>query len=206
VIGRYWTVEELSELLLRDVSFYRHSGGGVTLSGGECTMFPDYLESLLRILKSRSVHVALQTSGEFAYKRFARQILPFVDLVFFDLKIADRAASVRHTGRSNERILTNLRKLVASGAVDVRPRVPVVPGITDSPENLTAIVECLCRLGAATVSLLPYNPLGLVMHARLGRAEPDVPARLMPPDEEERVFQLFREIVRAQTGATPAAC
>ena len=206
LIGTYWPVEKLAELLLRDAPFYRHSGGGVTLSGGECTMFPDYLRSLFEILKARDIHVTLETCGWFEYDVFARQILPYLDLIFFDLKIMDPLSSLRHLERSSERILENLRRLLAETSVEIRPRIPLIPGVTDSPDNLAAIVDYLCRLGARNVSLLPYNPLGLAMYARLGRPTPDLPSGFPRPEQEQRLVEMFREIIaRAGEGrARPA--
>ncbi|MEK7404493.1 MAG: glycyl-radical enzyme activating protein [Acidobacteriota bacterium] len=196
LIGKYWPVDELAELLLRDAPFYRHSGGGVTLSGGECTMFPDYLRSLLRVLKRRGVHVALETSGHFDWDAFASMILPWLDLILFDVKIIDRRQSMRHLGRSNDRILENLRRLLAQGSVEVRPRIPLIPGLTDSRENLAAIVDHLRRLGAADVSLVPYSPLGLPMYTRLGKSAPAVPASFTPLEQERRLVAMFRDLIR----------
>ena len=79
----------MTEILLRDISFYRHSGGGVTLSGGECTMYPDYLEALLQRLKANNIHTALETSGYFEYDVFSKKIFPYIDLIYYDIKIAD---------------------------------------------------------------------------------------------------------------------
>jgi len=199
LIGAYWSVERLAELLLRDASFCRHSGGGVTLSGGECTMFPDYLESLLQRLKAHDTHVTLETSGYFEYEVFARKILPYLDLILFDLKVVDRDESIRFLGRSNERILCNLRRLLAQDAVDVHVRIPLVPGITDKRSNLVAIVRFLCAAGAKNVSLLPYNPLGLVMYPRLGRPAPDLPGSFTKPEHERRLLIAFRKIIERRT-------
>lgn len=206
VIGRYWPVCDLADRLLRDEPFYRHSGGGVTLSGGECTMHPAYLGELLPMLRERRIHVALETSGEFGYEAFARHILPYLDLILFDVKLIDPGASQVYTGRSNARMLANLERLIKDGRCPVRPRVPVVPGVTDSEENLRSIVDRLCDLGAATVSLLPYNPLGLAMHAQLGRPCPDLSTRLMRGDEEESIVGLLREIIAARAAAPADIC
>ncbi|MBZ5552816.1 MAG: glycyl-radical enzyme activating protein [Acidobacteriia bacterium] len=200
MIGTYWPVENLVPLLLRDVSFYRHSGGGVTLSGGECTMFPDYVRSLLQRLKACGIHTALETSGYFDYEVFARKILPYLDLVLFDIKIIDREESLRYLGRSNESILNNLRRLLAQDTVEVRPRVPVIPEITDSRDNFSAVVNYLCEAAAREISLVPYNPLGAAMYTRLGRAIPDVPSGFMKPEREEQTFKMFREIIERKRG------
>ncbi len=199
MIGMYWPVEKLAEALLRDVAFYRHSAGGVTLSGGECTMFPSYVEDLLRRLKAHNIHVAIETSGFFEWKVFSRKILPHLDLVLFDLKLADSAASLRYLGQSNETILHNLRRLLSQDTVEVRVRTPLIPGITDSYGNLAAIVDFLRAAGAHNVSLLPYNPLGLAMYRRLGRHVPDLPSSFTAPEREQELFRIFRGIIGGPT-------
>lgn len=199
IVGKYWPVDSLVELLLRDVSFYRHSGGGVTLSGGECTLFPEYVETLLLKLKVLGVHVAVETSGWFDYEVFAKKILPFLDLIFFDLKLMGADESRRYLGQSNEKILENLRRLLAeprrAGRVEVRPRVPLIPGITDTRINLSQIVNCLCDLGASTMSLLPYNPLGLAAYSRLGKPVPHLSTSFTKPDREADLVDTVRSLI-----------
>lgn len=195
VIGTYYTVEELIEILLRDASFYRHSGGGVTISGGECTMYPDYLESLLKSLKANNIYTALETSGYFEYDVFSKKILPYLDLIYYDIKIADKEAHVKITGKSNDRILDNLQRLIKEADIKIFPRIPLIPDITSTHENLSAAVDFLCGIGAEDVSLLPYNPMGLDMFAKLGRQKPPLPESFMKPDEEKDVYEMFREII-----------
>jgi pyruvate formate lyase activating enzyme len=196
LVGRHYPVQDLCELLLRDRVFYRHSGGGVTLSGGECTLHVDYLEALLKRLKQSGIHVAIETSGYFSYPDFRSRILPYVDLIYYDVKFADPQMHKRYTGKGNERILDNLRRLLTERGVVVRPRIPLVPGLTATAQNLSGIVDILCRFGAETVELLPYNPLGLSTAPRLGRAMPAMPARFMQNAAEEEIFRLFENIVR----------
>ncbi|MFQ6078820.1 MAG: glycyl-radical enzyme activating protein, partial [Thermodesulfobacteriota bacterium] len=175
LIGSYYSVETLTEILLRDLPFYRHSGGGVTLSGGECTIYPDYLERLLKRLKAKGIHVTLETSGYFDYRAFREKILPYVDLIYYDIKMANPRAHKSYVGRSNRKILTNLRLLLGEKGVEVHPRVPLVPGITATRENLSANIDLLCDAGAKDVSLLPYNPMGIEMAVSLGRPRPPLP-------------------------------
>ncbi len=194
LIGVYWPVDSLAGLLLRDLPFYRRSGGGVTLSGGECTLFPEYVQALLELLSARGVHVAIETSGCFDYEVFARRILPYVQLVLFDVKLVEESASLHYLGMSGRRMLDNLRRLLAERAVEVQPRIPLIPGVTDGTGNLAAIVAMLRDLGAATVSLLPYNPLGLAMYPRLGRPVPDLPAGFTP-ERERRAVETVRQLL-----------
>ena len=198
MIGRYYPVEDLAGILLRDQPFHRHSNGGVTLSGGECTLFPDYLESLMRSLKARQIHVILETCGYFNFEVFRKKILPYVDLVYFDVKIADPEAHQKHTGKKNRRILDNLTRLLRERPAAVRPRIPLVPGITATRENLSAIVDLLCKAGAGNVTLLPYNPLGIEMAVKLGRRRPILPESFMAADEETAIHNTFKTIIERQ--------
>ncbi len=202
IIGAYWPIDRLLEILLRDVVFYRHSGGGVTLSGGECTLFPDYVGTLLQRLKAAQIHVAIETCGLFDYAAFAEKILPYVDLIFYDLKLMDGDESLRYLGQANDRILANLRALLADGRTEVRPRVPLVPGITDTRHNLAAAVDCLCALNARHLWVLRYNPLGLAGHTHLGQPRPDLPTRFTQPDRERQVLDDLRSILADRAEAT----
>jgi pyruvate formate lyase activating enzyme len=195
IIGKYYSVETLTEVLLRDRAFYIHSGGGVTLSGGECTLYPDYLSVLLKSLKEKHIHIVLETSGFFDYQTFSENILPFVDLIYYDIKIADAEAHIKYTGKSNQKILDNLKLLLRQKGVEVRPRVPLVPGITATRGNLKAIIDILWEARAEDVSLLPYNPMGLESVVKLGKARPHLPEGFMKPDEERKVYAMFKSLI-----------
>ncbi len=194
-IGTPYPPEALAEMLLRDFSYYKHSGGGVTLSGGEATLYTNYVERLLQLLKSEGVHLLLETCGHFRYETFRHQLLPYLDTVYFDIKFADAQLHRRHTGKPNERILDNLRRLLAEPSVDVLPRVPLIPGITATQENLSGIVDLLCDAGASCVHLLPYNPMGLDMFEALGRSRPSVSDSFMKPEDLEHLHKEFRQIL-----------
>lgn len=196
LIGTAYRPAELAEILLRDRAYYQASGGGVTLSGGEPMLFPDYLGELLPILKAKGIHIAVQTGGHFAdYGAVRREVLPHVDVVQYSLKLADAAASLAHTGRSNELILANLHRMLSEPGIAVKPCIPLIPDITDSRENLTALVEILRDAGARSVTLLPYNPLGVHMADAIGHPRPPVSGSFVPPRETERIFHMFQDIV-----------
>ena len=195
LIGAYYPVETLTELLLRDLPFYRHSGGGVTLSGGEPTLYPDYLEPLLKRLTARGIHLALETSGHFDYEPFKQKILPYIELIYYDIKIADPELHREYIGKSNRRILDNLYRLLQEKGVEVHPRVPLIPNITASRENLSAIADLLCEAGAGDVSLLPYNPMGIEMAVNLGLSKPPLPEAFMSHDEERAVYDMFKTLI-----------
>jgi pyruvate formate lyase activating enzyme len=182
VIGQRLSVGEILDVVLRDEPFYRHSGGGVTLSGGECTAFPEFVGELLAGLHNHGISAAIETCGEFSHPQFAQWILPHVDPILFDVKLADDAAHVRFTGRSNQRIWANLAQLLAAFPDRVQPRIPLIPGITATRENLAALAARLAELGARSLTLLPYNPLGAAMAESLGRPCPACSAKTLPKD------------------------
>ncbi len=184
LIGTAYTADQLLEILLRDVPYYRHSGGGITFSGGEPTLFPEFLSRLLQDLKMRGLHTCLQTCGYFDFGIFAQKILPYLDLVQFDLKLLDGDMHRRYTGKDNSLILENLARLRASRLVPLVVRVPLVPAVTATPENLSAIREFLLRLGIRQLILLPYNPLGITSAAKLGRQRTGMPEDFMTASEE----------------------
>ncbi|TPW18673.1 MAG: pyruvate formate lyase activating enzyme, partial [Halothiobacillaceae bacterium] len=108
-------------------------------------------------------------SGFFNYRRFCEQLLPHLDLIYFDLKLIDDQASRRYTGQSNRPVFDNFTRLVATATVPIVPRIPLIPGITATPENLGGIARFLDSLGIASATLLPYNPLWRDKIESLGR-------------------------------------
>jgi pyruvate formate lyase activating enzyme len=160
LVGRRYDVPELVRVLLRDEEYYRCSGGGVTFSGGEPTLAAEFLSAVLGGLRPYGVHVAIQTAGTFRWQAFADLLLPGIDLVYFDLKLFDPTAHRRHTGQANTRILENFVRLCEQTQVEVVPRIPLVPGITDTPENLAAIEAFLAGRRCHQLERLSYNPAG----------------------------------------------
>lgn len=197
-IGVSYSIDNLAEILMRDCAFYKHSGGGVTISGGECTIYPEYLESILKILKASNIHIVLETSGYFEYDKFRQKILPYIDLIYYDIKIAELEAHKIYTGKSNQTVFDNLRLLLHEKGIKVHPRIPIIPDITTTRENLTAIVGFLYQAGAESVSLLPYNPMGFGMLKSLGREKPHLPEGFMKQEEEKNVYDMFRNILAAK--------
>jgi pyruvate formate lyase activating enzyme len=171
----------------------------VTISGGECTIYPDYLESVLKSLKSRAIHVVLETSGYFKYDAFEQKILPYVDLIYYDIKFVESGAHNHYTGKPNQRILNNFRRLIEEKSVEVHPRIPLVPGVTATRQNLSSIIDFLVEEGADNVSLLPYNPLGIEMAVNLGRPKAPVPDEFMKPDEQKEIYSMFRKIIEQKS-------
>ena len=173
-------VDEAVAELSRAAPFYAASGGGVSLSGGEPMMQAGFTEAVLRRCRQSGFHTVLDTSGFALWADFER-VIPWVDLVLFDLKLADPEDHRRYTGVSNEVILENLRRIDDRGN-PVEIRIPVVPGVNDARSQIEALAGVTKGLRhLARVTFLPYHRLGEAKYARLGRA--CRVAGLEPPNE-----------------------
>jgi pyruvate formate lyase activating enzyme len=187
------TVEELLYRVLIDRPFYRSTGGGVTLSGGEATMQMKFTHSFLKELKKEGIHAALETCGLFDLETFRNKVLPYLDLIYYDLKLIDDEASRRYTGHSNRIILENFVALTREAKIPIVPRIPLVPDITATRDNLTALAHFLRRNGVDSCSLMPYNPLWQDKAARLGLTTSYRHTSFMSKDSESECATFFHE-------------
>lgn len=168
LVGKYYPPGELAAVLMKNRVFYETSGGGVTFSGGEPALHTSYLKSVMGLLKARGIHVVIQTSGMFDLERFASEVLPLVDIIHFDLKVMDPVKHRKWTGADNSRVLTNFRKLASLAHDRLIPRMPLVPGITATKENVKDGFAFINKLGYDRLTLLPFNPGGKEKRLRLG--------------------------------------
>jgi pyruvate formate lyase activating enzyme len=180
--GNDYTVEELMQRIRRDVPFYKRSGGGVTISGGECLSQPEYLLAVLKQCKEEGIHTAVDTTG-FAKWEVIEPIIPYTDIFLYDLKHMDSQMHKRGTGIPNELILENARKIAAAGG-KFMIRIPVMPLYNDSEEDFAKFGAFIRELGEAVevTQLLPYHNLGVVKWERLQRKAPVLEATA-PSDE-----------------------
>lgn len=167
VCGREMSVGEVLELLRKDVPFYRRSGGGVTLSGGEPFFQYEFAAALLCACREAGIHTAVETCGYVPEERF-QAAAPLVDAYLFDLKHMDPESHARLTGVDNARILRNFEFLLKAGK-QVVPRVPMIPGLNDTEEALGAVCAFLRERSVGTLNLLPYHELGVHKYARVGK-------------------------------------
>lgn len=159
-LGKHYSVDDLTELLLEDECYYRVSDGGVTFSGGEPLGFPEYVGSVFQRLKKRGISTAVETCGFFTYDKVERLVLPYLDFVMFDLKLMSKEMHCKYIGVDNQLILENFDRLYRAG-VRLQPRTPMIPGITDTPENLEATRVFLEQYPNCDGHVrLPYNSLG----------------------------------------------
>jgi len=171
-IGRALPPAELVDRLLPDKTFYDASGGGVRFSGGEPTLYMDYLAAVIKILKKQNISVAIQTSGFFDLAEFETKLLENLDWIYFDLKLFDAAKHRRYTGVDNAGILSNFRKLAKRYPERLIARVPLIPGITTTRNNLESIAGFVRKAGCDRRELLSYFVGGVEKRRLLGKTVP----------------------------------
>ena len=175
--GKEVTVEEVLVETLADRAFYDASGGGITLSGGEPALQMHFAKALLQASKSSGIHTAIETAGNVPWKSL-QCLLPWIDLVMFDLKLINATRHRQATGVSNERILENARRITATGK-PVIFRTPVVPTVNDNPEDISEIAAFIQALnhqhqstqasnGCLSWELLPFHRLAADKYWSLG--------------------------------------
>jgi pyruvate formate lyase activating enzyme len=170
ITGELKTTSELLDIVREDESFYDMSGGGVTLSGGECTAQPEAALALLRACKEEGINTAIESCGHADTKRYL-EIAKYVDLFLFDLKHMDPVRHNELTGISNELILKNLKEVINSGH-KVLIRMPMLKGINSSEAEIKAIIDFLLPYkdmeNFQGINLLPYHKLGVNKYGQLG--------------------------------------
>ena len=165
IAGTVYTAKELAAKLLKDRVIFEMNGGGITLSGGEPTSQPEFVLELLQ--RTRVLNRAIETCGYCNPKTFAA-ILEELDFIQMDLKLIDDSMHRKWTGRSNETILENFRQVKASGKPFII-RVPLIPGVNDTSENLSATAALLTDAsGLQRVELLPYHKTAGAKYSMIG--------------------------------------
>lgn len=185
-IGRDVTVAEVMEVVERDRGYYRRSGGGLTLSGGESLCQPQFAKALLTAAKERGLHTAMESMGCAPYE-VIETILPCLDEYLMDIKHTNPAKHREFTGRSNELMLENARRIAASGQTNLIIRVPVIPTFNATPEEIADIARFADKLpGVHYIHLLPYHRLGQDKYAGLGREYRM--GDILPPEQEHMLM------------------
>lgn len=165
--GKEMLVQEVMDEIRKDVDFYKSSGGGVTLSGGEFTHQYEFALSLLKKCKEEGIHTTVETSGYCEWDKL-RHLLKYIDLVLYDLKIFDQHKHKNYTGVSNKLILDNLKKINDLGALHII-RMPLIPTINNNQENAQRMLTFLSTLKSpVTIQILPYHNYGLFKYDLLG--------------------------------------
>jgi pyruvate formate lyase activating enzyme len=169
VLGQTMSAGEVFRKIKKDADFYRNSGGGVTASGGEPLAQPDFVAALFKLCQDNGIDTCIETSG-YASAKALEKVLPYTSLVLYDVKLGDAKSHRKWTGVSNKKILLNLGRAIASG-VPVTIRVPLIPGINDSNQELKKIARIAADLQKkpGKVELLPYHRFGIGKYQQLDR-------------------------------------
>jgi pyruvate formate lyase activating enzyme len=166
-VGRKLAVDEVMREIVKDIAFYDESSGGITLSGGEPLMQPDFLLELLDACAELDLHRTVDTTG-YADSELLLEVARKTDLFLYDLKLMDAAKHRDFTGVSNERILNNLKLLAQMGA-RIQVRVPIIPGINSNFENVDQTAEFVRGLpGVEQIAILPFHNSARGKYGRLG--------------------------------------
>lgn len=180
-IGRDISLSALEKEVLKDEVFFRSSGGGVTLSGGEVLMQAAFATHFLKRLKSLGIRTAIETAGDAAPEKVLA-LAQQCDEVLFDLKIMDETKAKIVINVNQGRVLDNFRKLVAAG-INVTPRIPLIPGFTLDQNNMQSVLDFLAPLSLKQLHLLPFHQYGEPKYQLLGL--PWKMSGIAVPDEKE---------------------
>ena len=184
--GTQMTVEDIMNEVRQDKAYYDTSGGGVTLSGGEVLCQRDFATELAKACHAEGISVAIETNLAFDFE-YASSLLKNVDLLMCDLKIYDESAHKLHTGVSNKQIIENIQKADKLG-IPVIVRTPLIPGVTDSFENLSVIANEVKKLkNLVRYELLNFNPLGESKYRGLGEENRFESAKPLSPEELDKI-------------------
>ena len=187
--GRIETVQDVYEKCMQDKLFYEDSGGGVTISGGEGMLQPEFCRELCAKLREQGIHTAIETTGCVGEKTF-RELAPCFDLLLFDIKHHDPEKHREGTGQDNVQIIRNLRWVVEQG-LDILPRVAVIPGFNDSIEAAAGIAKLIKESGLSKVQLLPFHQMGERKYEFLNREYALSGAQMLHREDLSEYRQVF---------------
>jgi glycyl-radical enzyme activating protein len=195
VAGKLTSAGQVLELVRKDIPFYRNSGGGMTLSGGEPMLQFDFARALLQSAHQEGIHTCIETSGCAPFAHY-QEILPFVDLFLVDVKEIDPDRHRQYTGVSNAPLLENLLTLDRAGAATIL-RCPLIPGLNDRAEHFQGIAALAEKLRhVVEVNVLPYHELGTSKNQRLGKIPALNPTSMPEPAQAQAWVDEIQKLTR----------
>lgn len=196
IIGEDTTVGEVMKTVEKDRTYYRRTGGGLTLSGGESLCQPEFARDMLRATHEAGITTAMESMGCADYS-VIEEILPYLDQYLLDIKHMNSKKHEEFTGRGNELMLENAKKIAASGMTELSIRIPVIPGFNDTPEEIRDIAVFTRELGhVKRLHLLPYHRLGQDKYDGLNR--PYLMSEVKPPANEK--MQMLLKVAEEFSG------
>ena len=198
--GKKMTVNEVLEEVEKDASFYRNTGGGMTISGGEVMLQPDFAAALLQEAHARGINTAIETACNAPWS-FLEKVLPHVDTMLHDLKLMNSERHKKWTGVGNERILANFKKAYETFPdVDFIARTPLIPGVNADDEHIMGVLEFIKpHKNVIDYELLPYHRFGLGKYESLGVVY-ELDDYKTPSDEVVNRFQAMIDEAFGRTG------
>jgi len=194
IAGKRMSVDEVMDEILQDETYYRHSEGGVTFSGGEPVVQREFLLELLRRCKEAGIQTAIETAGNYAWE-WLEEMLPHTDLIMHDLKILAPELHEEFVGNDGKRIRENFTRLAETGKPLI-VRTPVIGGVNDTAEEIEGIARLIGGIESLLYyELLPYHPLGESKRESLGQTAED---RFYTPDKEK--MSELADVARAFVG------
>jgi pyruvate formate lyase activating enzyme len=210
VIGKSYSVPELVEIAVQNQIFYSNTNGGITLSGGDPLLFPDYVLKLVNGLAKQNISILVETSGYFHNSDQIQEILKNIDIIYFDLKIFDSSLHQEYCGVPNTRIKKNFSDLCKeswislienkeslqdniSDVTKLVPRIPLIPDLTINEENLLNWKDFLIENNVKTIDLLPYNPLWRKKLSSMGKETQFLANQWLNKKELTEIHEIFRD-------------
>lgn len=189
VVGQDITVEDVLEIVERDRIYYGRSGGGMTLSGGECLGQIDFARDLLRGAKERGINTAIESTGFASWDKI-EQLAPYLDVYLMDIKHMDSQKHKEFTSQPNELILENAKK-IAQKFNKLIIRTPVIPTFNATVEEIRAIAKYAKSIGVKEMHILPYHRLGKDKYYGLNRS---YSMEEIEPPSKELMYELLRVV------------
>lgn len=200
-ITHWMTVDDVLDEIEKDEIFYRTSGGGITLSGGECLVQSDFSANLLREVQALGINTAIETTGAVSM-RSVQKVLPYVDHALFDLKIMDPDRARAVIGDNVHEVQSSFEAFLAAPNCTVTPRVPLIPGFTTKPENLRQIASYVKKIGVKEIHILPFHQYGSQKYTYLNRNYMMADTPLLSQEEVNNIHAFFesRDITAVVSG------
>ncbi|MBN2532396.1 MAG: glycyl-radical enzyme activating protein [Spirochaetales bacterium] len=193
-IGKCISSDMIAEIVSRDCAFYKDSGGGVTISGGEPTAQVEFLKDTLKEIKNRDIHTAIETCGWFC-REIIHDLSKVTDLFLFDIKHMNREKHKQGTGVYPDTILENFKEIVSEyGNGKIIPRIPLIPGFNTYSESINEIMAFLSEAGySGIIHLMPYNRISLSKYGKLGKSDQFKDMGIQNEDELNMIIKKFED-------------
>lgn len=190
IIGKHYTSKFLYNKIISNLPFFKNSGGGITLSGGEPLAQPKFAGEFLKLCKKTGLSVGVETCGYFEWEKVKDFISKF-DFYYFDIKTTDAEKHKRFTGKDNKIILENLKKLAKINPSKITVTIAVIPAVNDSEKEISGIIKICKDNKISKIRFLPYHFLGRDKYEALGRKYPMKNTALLKHSEMEHIKNLI---------------